>query len=290
MISTGLAALAGVVTLLGVVLLISGTRFGAENRRATRNSTHLWITHVDKEGHGGGRLSAIRIALGIAGGVVAALVTGWPVLILVVPLAVVVLPALLSRPPNPDLLLLQALDRWVRGLIAVLPTGKSVADAIRVTLRQAPPILAGPLAMLVVRLDERWPMDQALVAMADELASPDSDAVIAALILSAQRGGTGATMTLTALADSIQERIRALREIETERSKPRVVVRQVTLITLVVMAAAFLFGRDFFAPYGTPIGQLLLGGLLSLYLGSLFILRRLAQARPRERILRGVTL
>lgn len=128
---------------------------------------------------------------------------------------------------------------------------------------------------------------QALLGLADELDSPDADAVIASLILAADRGGTGATATLAALADTIADRLKAMREIEAERAKPRIVVRQVTGITVVVLALAFLFGREFFAPYGTPLGQAILAALLASYVASLAFLRRLTLPRRRERILRS---
>ena len=45
--------------------------------------------------------------------------------------------------PRPrDVALLEALDRWVRSLAATLATGRSVTDALRVSRRTAPPLLA----------------------------------------------------------------------------------------------------------------------------------------------------
>jgi Flp pilus assembly protein TadB len=192
----------------------------------------------------------------------------------------------LSAPSNRDLAVLEALDRWVRSLASLLPTGRSISDAIRVSVGQAPALLVPHLRLLTARLDDRWTTAQALLSLADELDSPDADAVLAALSLAADRGGTGATATLAALADNIQDRLRALREIETERAKPRIVVRQVTLITLVVLGLALVFGGSFFAPYGSPLGQLLLAALVFAYLGALLFLRRLTLPRPRQRILR----
>jgi len=93
--------------------------------------------------------------------------------------------------------------------------------------------------------------------------------------------------TLAALADSIQERLKVMREIEAERAKPRYVVRQVTLITVVVLGAALVFGRDFFRPYGTPTGQAVLIALVALYAGSLLQLKRMTIPRHRARILRS---
>ena len=110
----------------------------------------------------------------------------------------------------------------------------------------------------------------------------------AALALAAERGGTGATATLHALADSIQDRLKAQREIETERAKPRIVVRQVTVVTVLALAAALLFGREFFAPYSTPTGQIILVSLLALYVASLLMLRRMTMPRRRDRILRSL--
>ena len=75
--------------------------------------------------------------------------------------------------------------------------------------------------------------------------------------------------------------------IEIERAKPYVVVRQVTIISLVTLAGVYLLSPGFFQPYRTPLGQLILGVLLILYLGSLILMRRKAQQRTRPRILVG---
>lgn len=64
-------------------------------------------------------------------------------------------------------------------------------------------------------------------------------------------------------------------------------VRQVTVITVAVLALVMVFGRGFFAPYGTPVGQVILLCLLGLYVMSLVVLRRMITPRRRERILRG---
>lgn len=279
-----LALICGVLASLGVVLIATGLR------HSPTASTGL-STAVGKRLRGRFRSpnkpTLLRWLVGIAGGVIALAITGMPLSLLVVPAAVVGLPVLLGAPKNRELALLEALDRWVRGLAAVLPTGRSVLDAVRYSARQSPPLLAPHLRVLVARMDERWSAAQALRGLADDLDSPDADAVVAALILAADRGGTGATATLNALADSISDRLRAWREIETERAKPRLVVRQVTLITAAVLAAAFWFGGEFFAPYQTPLGQGLLTILLAAYAGSLFMLRRMTRPPGRTRILSG---
>lgn len=264
----------------GVVALVAGwTPAQTGRRRARRRWSEASVVQ---------RFGARRLLLlagwCLAGGVAASL-TGWMLLTLLAPVLGVVLPALLGKPAERELELLTGLDRWVRSLTAILPTGRSIADAIRISVRQAPEALAGPLGLLVQRLNDRWTLQQALHALADDLDSADADAVLAALALAADRGGTGAHATLSALADSIQDRVRALREIETERAKPRIVVRQVTAITLAVLAAALVFGGSFFEPYRTAVGQLILAGLIAAYFGSLLLLRRMSLPRTRQRIL-----
>lgn len=274
-----LAAVSGALILGGVVLVVAGNR-------NPPSSTALWKRGGDNRFAQFVRHRWWQLALALVGGLVAAAVTGWPLLAVLVPVLGYGVPVLLSAPPNRDLELLEALDRWVRTLSSLLPTGRSIPDAMRLSVRQAPPQLAAELWLLQARLDDRWPIDQAIHAMADSLDSPDADAVLAALALAAQRGGTGAGATLAAIADNIQDRLRAFREIETERAKPRIVVRQVSAVTITVLTLALLFGGSFFEPYRSPLGQLILGLLVTAYLGSLLLLRRMTLPRPRERILR----
>ena len=282
--ATLLAGLCGVLIVGGLVLFAAGLRRRPRSppRYPQVCGKRLWIqalaVQYDDDG-GSWRSRSQRASSPRA-------VVGWPLLAVLVPVVAYGLPMVLSAPSNRDLAVLEALDRWVRSLASLLPTGRSISDAIRVSVGQAPALLAPHLRLLTARLDDRWTTAQALLSLADELDSPDADAVLAALSLAADRGGTGATATLAALADNIQDRLRALREIETERAKPRIVVRQVTLITLVVLGLALLFGGSFFAPYGSPLGQLLLAALVFAYLGALLFLRRLTLPRPRQRILR----
>lgn len=282
-----LAAACGILVAGGLVLVVAGLLTPPATRAGS--SAALWRRLAVSRAGRAVRRRWWQALLAVVAGILAAAVTGWPVLAVVVPAVGYGLPLLLSAPANRDLALLEALDRWVRTVGSLLPTGRSIPDAIRVSIRQAPALLAPELRLLVARLDDRWTVEQALFALADDLASADADAVIAALALAAQRGGTGAAATLSALADNISDRLRALREIEIERAKPRIVVRQVALITVVVLGLALVFGGSFFEPYGTEPGQVLLAVLVAAYLGSLLLLRRMTLPRPRTRILGRAT-
>ena len=276
-------ALSGVLLVVGVFVLVVGL-VPRPAAPSTGSSTGLWTTGRrwwNRRPPAERRLWMI----GLAGGAVAFVLTRWVVALVAVPTVVAVIPGLLRTPPTTELMVLEALDRWIRLLTGSLPTGKSIPDAIRSTARQVPERLAGPVGLLVARLNDRWRAGDALRAFADDLATADSDAVVAALILATDRGGRGATATLHELAESIQDRIRALREIEAEREKPRIVVRQVTGITVVVIAAVAIINPGYFGALASPLGQLIVLGCLVVELGSLALLRRRASPPPRERLL-----
>lgn len=277
------AAAAGCAVGLGATLVLAGLR------RATPAPAASSTGLAPRLARWWERLSPRRrvwFGGAVGAGALATVVSGWLPALLLVPGLTVAVPLLLMAPPQREIDLLAALDRWVRLLATSLSSGKSIRDAIFVTRHQCPPALEGPVARLCARLDQRWTMREALFAMADELDSADADAVVAALAIAAGRGGMGARATLAALSDNSQERLRALREVAAERAKPRVVVRQVTLITLAVLGAALLFNGPFFTPYSSPLGQLIALTLALAYLGCLVILRRQTVPPMAPRFLR----
>lgn len=248
-----IAAVAGLLLVGGVVLAIAGTlRVWSPppvRRRSDGRSAWTRLTHRPP-GPQGRRRDIVLLGSTLLGLTVAA-ASGWVVAVVVAPLLALGLPYLLSLPQARDVQLLEALDRWVRGLAATLSTGRSVTDAIRLSRRTAPPVIANEVGMLVSRLDNRWNTHEALQRFADELDSADADPVVAALILASDRGAVGASTTLGELAESIQDQLRGRRLIETERNKPYVVVRQVTLITLITLIGVFVMSPGFFAAYRT---------------------------------------
>lgn len=284
------AAAAGILLVLGAVLLALGLRrtVPAQRTRARNESVgELWARLTRRPPGRRGRRRDLTLVVSLAAGFVVAAATGWLVALPLVPVLALGLPYVLTVPRPRDIELLEALDRWVRSLSATLGTGKSITDAIRISRRTAPPVLAEDIDLLVVRLNNRWETRDALMRFADTVDSPDADGVIAALILAANRGSNGASTTLQALADSIQAQLRGRRVVEIERSKPYVVVRQITAITLATLILVYLMSPGFFAPYRTGLGQALLTLLLSMYFGSLLLMRRKAQQRRRPRILVG---
>jgi tight adherence protein B len=283
-----LAIGAGLLIIGGLLGIGYGSRrqVRIESRR-TESLAELWA-RITRRPHGArGRRRDVILLSSVITGFVTALLTGWLLLIVLLPVLALGLPYLLILPKPRDIELLEAMDRWVRSLATTLATGKSITDAIRISRRTAPPLLADEINLLVTRLNNRWETRDALLRFADAIDSPDTDGVVAALILASSRGANGASVTLHALADSIQAQLKGRRALEVERSKPYVVVRQVTVISLSTLVLVFVLSPDFFAPYRTPLGQLLLSALLIIYVASLLLMRRKARQPDRPRILVG---
>lgn len=282
-----IAGTTGALVALGILLLIQGLR-RTERRVSTASSTGLW-KRLNLLWTTWSPVRKVWVTGSLVAGVVIAFSTGWIIATVLVPAAVLAIPALLSEPPQREIATLAGLDRWVRLLAPSIATGKSIRDAILATRSQAPAVLRIPVTTLVTRIDQGWTTKEALLAMAEDLSSADADAVLAALAISSTKGGVGTRTTLAALSENTQERLHALREISSERAKPRAVVRQVTIITMLILGGSILLGGNFFEPYRSPLGQVLALGIAAAYVGALTMLRRRTVPAPASRFLRGTS-
>lgn len=235
-----------------------------------------------------GRISPRTRALllvGAGAGLVVAMLTGWFVAIAAVPALVVGLPLLLMAPrAASEIGRLEALEEWTRSLSGVLTVGVGLEQALMATLRSTPEAIRPEVARLVARLGARWTTEDALRAFATDLDDTTGDLVAANLILGARRRGRGLANVLEALAESVAADVRARRQIEADRAKPRATARWVTLITVGVLVFLALTGR-YVAPYGSPVGQVILTLLLSAYVATLIWMRTMTRGRPLPRFI-----
>lgn len=277
MIAVVAAALVG----LGIVVAVLGFMPVAEStskpQRTNGNAQKI------------SRATWIKLGVGALLGLAAGLVTGWVILILLVPAAIVGLPYLLGAGSDlSGIKKLDALEEWTRSLSGVLGAGVSLEQAIATSQASAPAAIQTEVNALVARLRSRMSSEEALRRFADDLGDTTADKIVCALILGARRRNIGLTQILEDLAESVAEDVSSRRMVQAERTRQTTTVRYVTLITVVVFGGFLLFGGSYVAPYGTTVGQPILAVLLAAYVGVLVWLRRMNRAEPLPRLLERV--
>ena len=221
----------------------------------------------------------------LAVGVVVGLLTGWVVLVVVLPAAVLGLPVLLATSSETARIArLDGIAEWTRNLSGVLTAGQGLEQALMASLRSTPESVRPQVSLLVARLRSRWPTEQALRAFADDLDDATGDLVAAALILGSRKRGPGLAAVLTGLAESTADDVRARRQIEADRAKPRATARWVTILSAGALTVLALSGQ-FLAPYATPLGQVILLVLLTAYAACLVWMRRMAATPAAARFI-----
>jgi tight adherence protein B len=227
----------------------------------------------------------LALAVSVGSGLLIALLTGWVAAVMILPAAVLGLPYLLAAPPTATTIRrLEAMEEWTRNLAGVLSSGVGLEQAVTATLRSTPDAIKPEVTMLVARLRARWDTEQALRAFADDLDDVTGDLIVANLILAAQRRNRSLANALQGVAESVTEDVTSRRKVEAGRAKPRGSARLVTMFSTGVLVW-LAFTGDYVAPYGTPLGQVLLVVLLAAYAGGLFWMRKMTEGKSLPRFL-----
>ena len=271
-------ALAGALVVGGLIALVVGLRPSHVVERPSRPRKVRTIT----------KQTRMLLLGGLATGTVAFLVTGWVLALVIVPVAFVGLPILLSSSSAAERIeRLEAMEEWTRSLSGVLTVGVGLEQALVATLRSTPAAIAPEVTRLVARLRARWVTEDALRAFADELDDATGDLVAANLILGSRRRGAGLASVLEGLAESVAADVRARRQVEADRAKPRATARWVTLISVGVLVILAVSGT-YVEPYQSPLGQVILVALLAMYVATLVWMKRMAIGRAMPRFLAPV--
>lgn len=287
MTPAALAAVAAGVCLASVITMLVATRLAPDFAPAAPAS--LWVRRWRVLRHAAARTDRRRLlGYGLAGVAMWA-VSGWPVAGLAVTAGGLGLPWLLgsARVVRERIAVLEALEAWCRRMSDTLAGGGAIglAQAIVTTA----PRVDDPIADAVRALARRVQLDQgspsaALREFADAVNDRSGDAVAAALLLALHQQSSGVAAVLRQLADGVARDVRVRREIEAARAESRQSIRMLLVIQaglLVLLALAPTFA----APYGTPVGQVVMALLLAGTAALLVWMRRLSLGRSAPRFL-----
>ncbi len=228
------------------------------------------------------------IVLSCVGGVVTALITGWPAAGPIMALAIWGLPGLFGQTSGSvSIVKIESIATWTEMLQSTLAASAGLSQAIVATAPLSPAPIRGASMRLSGRLNAGMHPNDALVQFADELMDPCADRVVCALQLAvtsrAQRMGD----LLAALADSTRDEVALRLRIETSRAAVRSGVR-----TVLVFSVAFAFGlailaHPYLSPFDSADGQIVLAVVGALYAIGLALMVRLARPPAPVRLLGG---
>ncbi|MDT9690579.1 type II secretion system F family protein [Streptomyces sp. P9(2023)] len=179
----------------------------------------------------------------------------------------------------------EALASWTESLRDTIAGAVGLEQAIPASARAATPALRPHLDALVDRLRARTPLPDALQTLADEIDDASADIIVAALILNARLRGPGLRQVLGALAKSAREEVDMRQRVMAQRASTRRSVQIVVGVSLAFVAGLSIFNRDFVAPYGTPLGQVVLACVCGLFALGFWWLRKLSTIETPERFL-----
>jgi hypothetical protein len=182
---------------------------------------------------------------------------------------------------------IEALATWTESLRDMTATGIALPDALPTSIGAASRLIQPELLLLVDRVQDKEPLDLALLRFADALDDPTADHIVAALVLNVRAQGRQLRAVLTALAQSARAELEVRHRVEAERRSGRVAVRIMMGATVAMTFGLFLLNRPYVEPYKTLAGQMVLAVVVAFYAAAFAWLRRLSQFKKADRFLRG---
>lgn len=279
-----LAGVAGLGTGLGAYLLVLGLRRDPRTS-SFRPGAGRWRARQARRGR---RRIPGGVVLGAVGaGVAAGVVTGWIAAAVLAAAATVALPRLLRGPAEPGQLgRLEAIAVWAERLAATLAGGAGgLEQTLLATTRTPPTPIRAELAALAERLHRGESLPGALHQLAGELADPAADLVIATLLLAATHPTRHLAPALAALGATTRTQVTARLRVEAGRARQRTSVRVIVTTTVLFSTALVLAPGTLLAPYDSPVGQLVLLAVGTVFGTAFWWLAHLARTPPLDRYL-----
>ncbi len=230
-----------------------------------------------------------RLPIGVLIGLLALLLTRWPVAAFAATGLALAWPALVGGARSERLAAtrLEALAMWTESLRDTIAGSVGLEQAIISTARAAPAPIVNELMTLADRLRVRVPLADALHRLADDLDDPSADLVVAALLLNSRLRGPGLRQVLTSLSGSARAELEMRGRVLAGRAATRRSVQIVVVFVVGFVLLLVLFNPGYVEPYNHPFGQVVLVVVVSFFTAGFIWLKRLAAYDVPERFLRS---
>ncbi|MEU8632722.1 type II secretion system F family protein [Amycolatopsis sp. NPDC048633] len=235
----------------------------------------------------GGQTHVLRAGAALGAGLLAATATGWIVGGMLAGAAAWFLPALVGpdRAHARRVARIEAVASWTEMLRDTLAAAAGLEQAILATAPLAPNAISDDVGRLAARLRSGHRLAPALRHLAEELADPTADLVIASLVLAAEHQARGLGELLGSLAETARAQAAMRMRVETGRARTRTSVRVVVATTLAFAVGVVVLNRAYLVAYDSPLGQAVLLVIGALFSGGFAWLNRIAAGRSTARVL-----
>ena len=228
-----------------------------------------------------------QLPIAIGAGLLVLVVTQWIVAALATGVLVLMWDTLFggSSSERRAIAKIEALAAWTESLRDTVAGAVGLEQAIPATAYAAAPANQGPLSAMADRLRVRVPLPVALQRFAEDMDDASADLIIAALILNSRLRGPGLREVLSSLSESARAELDMRQRVSAGRRSTRRSVQIVVGVTLAFVLGLRILNPAYVAPYGTPVGQLMLVLVIAIFGAGILWLRRLSRFETPERFL-----
>jgi tight adherence protein B len=230
----------------------------------------------------------VRLGAAVVGGILAALLTRWPIAALAGMAVGLFGPDLVSgrgnRQAGTDRT--AAIATWTEMLRDTMAAAAGLEQAIITTAPLVPEPIRPEIGALVTRLP-RDRLGAALAGLGDDLADPTADLVVSALTLAASGEAQELGELLASLAAAARDSATMRLKVDATRARTRTSVRIITVVTVAMALLLVLLNRSYLAPFDSLTGQIILLGVFACFGGALIWLSSMAHYVAPERFLAG---
>jgi tight adherence protein B len=261
----------------GIVLIVWGLRPGPEPHAAPGKHSPVFPD------------LAARMGRAAAAGLVAGLITRWPVAIAAGGgfgfFATDLLSAKSQRDRDVDRS--EAIAGWAEMLRDTITAVSGLEEAIVATAGLAPTQIRPAIEDLVIRL-ERQSLSASLAQLAEDLGDPTADLVIAALALAARGEAKELGELLSSLAETARDNASMRVRVDAVRARTRTAVRIISGVTVGMMALLLLLNRTYLQPFDAAAGQATLVLVFAGFAAGLIWLSAMSRYQAPERFIVAV--
>ncbi|MGE0139366.1 MAG: type II secretion system F family protein [Ilumatobacteraceae bacterium] len=231
-------------------------------------------------------LDTARLAVAAAVGLLALVLTRWPVAAIGAGIGGWFAGGMLRRPGRERTeARTEAIALWTEMLRDSMGTARGVEGVLVATAGAAPIAIRPEVQRMAARLPHE-PLADVLDDLAADLDHPLGDLVVTALRLTATTGGRRVRDVLSDLATAAYGEAESLRRIAVARQRPRAALKYTALVIAGFIAVLVVFSRTYLEPYGSPLGQLVLAVVGAYWTAGFWWMHRMGQIAPTRRFLR----